>query len=132
MPFASKSAQRLAGSMNYKGNESTLTNDSYKKVGNMGSKAPDRLIGNIASGSPGKKLYGSFVTSSGSSGLTGDMSEGGYTSGPKWKRAMEPGEFQPGKASQAKNTTRMTLGKDEKPPVMKVTSKTPKALRGGR
>jgi hypothetical protein len=46
--------------------------------------------------------------------------------------AMEPGELKPGKYSQKGMTTRLTPGKGDKSVSMKVTSTTPKALRGGR
>lgn len=126
MAWASKSEQRLAGSTNYQGSVSTLTSDSIRKAGSM-SKAPDDLCGKIVSGSSGKKLYGSFVSSDSKSGISGSMGGSGYSGGARQHRLSEPA-----KRSQAGNTTRMTPGKGDKSPVMKVTSKTPKELRGGR
>jgi hypothetical protein len=131
MAFASRSEMRLKAATNYDGAKATLTNESYRRTGDMGSKA-DKLYGTLESGSAGKKLYGGYLKADGYTGVAGNMTSSGYTSGPKWKRAMEPGELKPGNRSQASNTTRMTPGKGDKEPVMKVTSKTPKELRGGR
>lgn len=130
MAWASKAEQRLKASTNYTGAASELSNTSYRKAGDMG-KSKDLLAGTLSSGS-NTAIYGVQQKASGSSGLAGNMSAKGYTDGPKWKRAMEPGNLQPGKRSQAGNTTRMSMGKGDKEPVMKVTSKTPKELRGGR
>ena len=96
----------------------------------MGGKA-DKLWGKLEGGS-NKSMYGGMLKADGYTGVAGEMSKSGFTSGPKWKRAIEPGEFKPGTAAQAKNTTRLKPGSGDKSPVMKVTSKTPKELRGGR
>jgi hypothetical protein len=126
MAYASKSEQRIAGSTNYQGSVSTLTGDSYRKAGSM-SKSPDDLCGKISSGSPGKKMYGSFVSAETKTGIGGSMTASGFSGGPRQHRLSEAAN-----RSQAGNTTRMTPGKGDKSPVMKVTSKTPKELRGGR
>lgn len=140
MAYASKSAQRLAGSLNYKASESTLNGDSYStsKVKDMGNNGPRKLYGTMkASGSntdgmSKRGLYGNTYSAEMKSGVSGTLKGDGYPSGPKWKRAIEPGELKPGKASQASNTTRMTPGKGDKEVTMKVTSTTPKVLRGGK
>lgn len=140
MAYASKSFQRLAGSLNYKGSSATLNSDDYNtaKVKDMGTNGPRRLYGTMkASGSNsdgiGKRgLYGSTADQTMKSGVAGTLKGDGFPSGPKWKRAMEPGELKPGNYSQAKNTTRMTPGGGSKSMAMKVTSTTPKTLRGGK
>lgn len=133
MAYQSKSEQRLAGSLNYKSSESTLNSDGIKGVKDMGSNGPSKLYGSMTGVSRERTpLYGNQVKSTSRSGLSGNMTESGYPNGPKWKRAIEPGEFKPGNRSQASNTTRMTPGKGDKGVAMKSTGTTPKALRGGR
>lgn len=139
MAFASKSEQRLAGSINYRGSDATLNGDSYRKAKtDMGNNGPRKLYGTMkASGSNtdgiGKRgLYGNTADRSMTSGVAGNLKGDGFPDGPKWKRAMEPGELEPGKASQAKNTVRMKPGGGNKSMSMKTTGSTPKALRGGK
>jgi len=136
MPYSGKAEQRLAGSLNYKASESTLTSSSVKGPKDMGNKKPDTIYGTLSSGGGNAglyrgALYGCTDDGGSPSGITGTLAGAGFPSGPRWKRAMEPGELKPGKASQAKNTVRMTPGKGDKSTVMKSTGTTPKALRGG-
>jgi len=136
MAYSGKSEQRLAASLSYKGATGTLDSSNVKGPRDMGNNGPSRLVGSMST--PGRNsdgigkrgLYAQTVSGT-ASGVTGPMSGNGYPSGPKWKRAMEPGEFKPGNYAQAKNTTRMTPGKGDKSTVMKSTGTTPKALRGG-
>lgn len=132
MAFASKSEQRMKLSQGYDSNKSTLNSEGYRRTGDMGSEGKGRLVGKMNSGGEKVRLYGSSGKASGYSGLAGRQSDSGYTSGPKWKRAMEPGELKPGTRAQAGNTTRIKSGTGEKAAKMHTTGATPKALRGGR
>lgn len=136
MAYSGKSEQRRASSINYKGATSTLDSTNVKGPKDMGNNGPSRLIGTVTGGgnSDGigrRGLIGTTVGGATASGLNGVRSSTGYTAGPKWKRAMEPGNLKPGTAAQKNNTTRMTPGKGDKSTVMRTTGSTPKALRGG-
>jgi hypothetical protein len=136
--YSGKSEQRLASSINYKGATATLDSENVKGPKDMGNNGPSRLIGTITGrgdsgrGISRRGLIGQTQDRNTTSGLNGSMGGSGYTAGPKWKRAMEPGELKPGTAAQAHNTTRMTPGGDKTSATMKVTGTMPKALRGGK
>lgn len=131
MAYSSKAQQRLASARNYKSSEATLDSDSVKGPSDMGNNGPKQLYGSMGKDKSGSvDLYGK--TGSGrASGIAGKMSGDGFYSGPKWKRAMEPGELKPGKDSQKNNTTRMNTKSGEKSAVQKNTGSKPKALKGG-
>jgi len=97
----------------------------------MGSGSAKALIGSLASGGGGKALIGKQASGT-STTVAGKLAGAGFSGAPKWKRAMEPGELKPGTNKQAKNTVVMTPGKGDKAVAMKVTSKTPKVMRGGK
>lgn len=132
MAYASKSEQRLQLSKNYSGGKSTLNSTSYRKTGDMGSNGSRKAIGGLmASKSDGSKLYGKTGSGTGSS-IGGTMSDEGFPDAPRWKRETEPGNLQPGKPSQASNTTRIKPESGKKSAVMHVTSSAPKSLKGGK
>jgi hypothetical protein len=136
MAYSGKAEQRLASSLNYKGATSTLDSTSVKGPKDMGNNGPHRLIGTVTSGGNSnglgrRGLIGATVSGN-ASGIAGPRTASGYPDGPKWKRAMEPGEQKPGTYAQAKNTTRMTPGQGRVAATMKTTGSTPKAFRGGR
>lgn len=131
MAYQSKAEQRLAGARNYKSSEATLDSDSVKGPSDMGNNGPKQLYGSMGGKGGPVELYGK--TGSGrASGIAGKMSGDGFYNGPKWKRAMEPGDLKPGKDSQKNNTTRMNTKSGEKGAVQKNTSSKPKALKGGQ
>ncbi|SRR6266404_962231 len=138
MAYSGRSEMRAAAAINYKGATSTLDSTSVKGPKDMGNNGPSRLIGSIvgsggSSGGVSKRgLIGTTVSGATASGLTGSRSATGYTAGPKWKRAMEPGELKPGTTAQKNNTTRINPDSGRTSATMKTTGTTPKALRGGR
>lgn len=137
MAYSGRSEMRLAANLNYKGASGTLDSTSVKGPKDMGNNGPRRLVGAMnltgrnTDGIGKRGLYGATVSDGSPSGLNGPLSGDGFRSGPKWKRAMEPGELKPGTYAQKNNTTRMTPGGNKKPAAMKSTGTTPKALRGG-
>jgi hypothetical protein len=132
MAYASKSEQRLQLNKSYSGGVGTLNSTSYKKVGDMPNN-DKRLVGSLMKGPDKVKLYGKTGSAQVTAGVAGKMGPNGFTNGPRWKRAMEPGELKPGTAKQAKNTVRLnfTGGKDKGFPA-KNTGSTSKVLKGGK
>lgn len=133
MAFQSKSEQRAALSKNYSGSVGTLQSTSVKGPSDMGNNGPKLLMGRMGTkGDVGKKLYGSFVKSTSSSGISGPMSGSGFPGGARQSRVTEPGNLKPGTAAQAKNTIRVNPDTSDQGSRLKLTGSTPKALRGGK
>ncbi len=135
MAFSGKSEQREAAGTNYGSASGTLTSSTVKEPSKMGDNGPQKLAGQITRKSGGNNLSGKQPGSGSPSGLAGQLSGTGFRGGPQWKRAMEPGNLKPGTYAQKNNTTRIDPSDDNEDrakPRFKVTSSTPKALRGGR
>jgi len=87
MAYSSKAEQRLAGSTNYSGSTSTLESDNVKGPKDMGNNGPNKLMGKMDFSNGGsKKLYGSTVKASASSGVSGSMSGAGFPKGARQAR----------------------------------------------
>ncbi len=71
MAFASKGAQRLAGSRDYAASESTLDSSSVEDT-DMGNSGPVKVWGKVDSGKPAK-IFGRTQTKSADAKLTGKI-----------------------------------------------------------
>lgn len=118
--------------MNYGSSSGTLNSSNVKGPKDMGNNGPNKLMGKMSFGDQGKKLFGSTVKASSSSGISGPMSGSGYPGGARQTRLTEPGNLKPGTRAQAKNTTRINPDEGTVHATPQNRGSTAKVLRGGK